>query len=291
MQSDRFAPLKEIDSFTTEMFNRIIAFQEKEHPAWNPQLDFSVRIKNLPLHNLIFSNPDRDPEQYGPTIASYFPLRTEMQRLAHYARQIRQRPQVVDWFPGNGFIGSLLAREQLQVSGISNNISKPNQIDSFFDPNCYQFINLESAAQSIDMILASWIPSQINPTPKLLTFKPSLIAYIYTDHVDPHTGMRQTGTNDMFDALNGHYRLLDVWSVTRPGNLLHEIWPDMTPNIEETRVTKIYASNDIVLEAPPITDINPAQPITGCYDWEIELQFALLALEAKQELRARGVRV
>jgi hypothetical protein len=285
MLTDKFAPLKNMDSFTNEMFNRIIAFQEKEHPAWNDALDFDARITGLPLHNLIFSNPDRDPKLFGPTVAAYYPLREEMQKLAAYARQLSATPRVYDWFPGNGFIGSLLAREGLSVLGIKDNNVKDNQIPSFYDKGCYQFCQRNDLADHCDMILASWMPSQFNPTPDMLALRPKLITYVYTEHVDESSGQHQTGTSDMFDALAEGYRLLDSWTIHRPKNLLHEIWPDMTPSIEEMRITRVYVANDLPLEKLHTIASKPP------YDWEADLHMALLALEAKQELRARGMSV
>jgi hypothetical protein len=274
-----------MEQFTNDMFNRIIAFQEKHHPAWNETLEFSARIQGLPLHNLIFSNPDRDPKWFGPTVAPYYPLRKEMQKLAAYANQVCANPIVYDWFPGNGFIGSLLAREGLQVTGIKDNNVKHNQIKSFFDRACYQFCTRGRIGKSCDLALASWIPSQVNPTPEILQLRPKLIAYVYTEHVDAANGHRQTGTDDMFAALDRDYHMLDSWTVHRPQNLLHAIWPDMTPNIEETRITRVYGANNIPLEK--IRSVENKAP----YDWEAELQMALLALEARQELHARGMRI
>jgi hypothetical protein len=89
----------------------------------------------------------------------------------------------------------------------------------------------------------------------------------------------------MFNTLDKDYLLIDSWSVHRPQNLLHEIWPDMTPSIEETRITKIYAAKDA--NVSKIESLEPASP----YDWEQDLQMALLALEAKQQLRSRGMDV
>lgn len=285
MQPDRFELLKNMEEFTNDMFNRIIAFQEKDHPAWNSTLDFGTRIRGLPLHNLIFSNPDRDPQQFGPTIAQYYPLRHEMQKLAAYALQLAEDPVVYDWFPANGFIGSLLGREGLSVRGVLENQTKPNQITTFYDAGCYRFENRSALNANCDVVLASWIPAELNPTPDILTLKPKLIAYVYTEHTHEQSGRRQTGSDDMFDALTTNYQLLDSWTVTRAKDLLHEIWPDMTPSIEETRITKVYVRQDIDLQK--IHSLTPDTP----YDWELELQMATLALEAKHELRARGMNV
>jgi hypothetical protein len=285
MLADKFAPLKNMEQFTNDMFNRIIAFQEKEHAAWKESMAFSERIKGLPLHNLIFSNPDRDSNVYGPTIAAYYPLREELQKLSNYAKQVSPNPVVYDWYPGNGFIGSLLAQEGLSVTGISNNVVKDNQIKSFFDNTCYQFTDRQNVSGSCDLVLASWIPPQVNPTPDILNLSPRLIAYVYTEHVDQGNGQRQTGTDDMFTALDKDYFLIDSWSVHRPQNLLHEIWPDMTPSIEETRITRVYATRDA-----NVSKIESLEP-ESLYDWEQDLQMALLALEAKQQLRSSGMDV
>lgn len=285
MLADKFEPLKNMEQFTNDMFNRIIAFQEKDHPAWNENLAFSARINGLPLHNLIFSNPDRDPNLYGPTVAAYFPLREEMQKLALYAKQVSGNPKAYDWYPGNGFIGSLLAREGLSVTGIKDNIAKNNQIKTFFDKDCYRFAERKDISESCDLILASWMPPEVNPTPEILNLKPKLIAYVYTEHMDQSNKQRQTGTDDMFNALDSDYTLIDSWSFHRPLNLLHEIWTDMTPSIEETRVTRLYATKDA-----SVTKLDPIE--TGSpYGWEQDLQMALLALEAKQQLRSRGMNI
>ena len=271
--------------FTNDMFNRIIAFQEKDHAAWNEQQDFATRIQGLPLHNLIFSNPDRDPTQYGPTVATYYPLREEMVKLASYAKQVAQQPLVYDWYPGNGFVGSLLAREGISVKGVRDNNIKDNQITNFYDADCYEFIEHNQLQSTCDVVFASWIPSQHNPTPGIVKLKPKLIIYVYTEHVDNQSKQRQTGSDDMFDALQNDYHLLDSWSVTRPRDVLHEVWPDMTPSIEETRITKVYAANQL-----PLGKNTVEQQFTP-YDWEKELHMALLAIEAKNNLRARGVNI
>ena len=48
-----FEPLRDMGTFTEDMFNRIISFQEKQHPAWNAELGFEQRILGLPLHYFI----------------------------------------------------------------------------------------------------------------------------------------------------------------------------------------------------------------------------------------------
>jgi hypothetical protein len=87
----------------------------------------------------------------------------------------------------------------------------------------------------------------------------------------------------MLDTLANDYHLVDSWDVHRPKDILHEIWPDMTPSIEETRHVHIYAHNSVAnLQAPQ------ALPPMQSYDWEKDLHMALLALQAKQEMQAKG---
>jgi len=282
-----FEPLREMGAFTEDMFNRIIAFQEKEHPAWNAELPFEQRIAGLPLHNLIFSNPDRDPARFGPTVAAFYPLREELQKIAHYvsaaSTQAGRTPVLCDLFPGNGFLGSLLGREGLEVIGCTREDQKPGQIGAFFDAQCFRYSDAPIAELDFDAALVSWPPAGVNPTPELLARRPALIVYIYTEHQDESTGMPQTGSADMFDGLDAHYREMDAWTVHRPKDLLHEIWPDMTPSIEEDRRVRVFVDREL----PEIT-VPPSLPPTQPYDWEKDLQMALLALQAKQQLRKRG---
>ncbi len=274
-----------MESFTEDMFNRIIAFQEKNHHAWNSNLSFDARIKGLPLHNLIFSNPDRDPEKFSATVAPFYPLREEMQKIAFYVRQLANSPVVCDIYPGNGFIGSLLAREGLKLLGLQHHTphNKPNQIASFFDAEHFSYSKKPLAQLTFDAALISWPPAHSNPSKALAQRKTKLLVYIFTEHTDPTTQQRQTGSDEMLSTLTGSYRLVDSWEVIRPKDILHSIWPDMTPSIEETRHVHIYAHNSVDdLQTPQA--IPPAQS----YDWEKDLQMALLALQAKQEVQARG---
>jgi len=295
-KTNNFEPLREMESFTKDMFNRIIDFQEKEHHAWNANLSFNARIKELPLHNLVFSNPDRNPTTHSATVAAYFPLREEMQKLAFYVRQLADKPVVCDIYPGNGFIGSLLGREiaagssstetdATEVIGLANNLSdiKPNQIESFFDAEHFAYRPEPFNELNFDAALVSWPPANSNPSTELVLRETKLIIYIFTQHVDEKTQQRQTGSDEMLTALADNYRLVDSWDVTRPKDILHDIWPDMTPSIAETRHVHIYAHNSVgELQSPQA--LAPVQS----YDWEKDLQMALLALQAKQEVQGRG---
>ena len=267
------------------MFNRIIGFQMREHPAWDPQASFDERIKGMPLHALIFSNPDRDPAKLGPTVAPFYPARGEMQQIAWCARQVAEQPLICDLHATNGFIGSLLSREGVDVIGLRSPQAKPNQIADFHDPRRYTFRdgNIKDIDFEFDVALSMWMPSGQNLTPSILQHKPKLIVFIHTDYIDESNGQPQTGTPGAFRDLPGNYQCIVEWSITRPKDLLHEVWPDLTPNIEEVRCVKIFADEpwhgiDIG------SGLVPAEP----YDWEIDLDMTLTAYQAKSNLRDQG---
>lgn len=287
-----FEPLREMEAFSNEMFTRIVSMQQKEHSAWNPALPFAQRIQGLPLYNLIFSNPDRNSDTTGPTVSHYYPLRAEMRKIAHYSRQVAgqmaNKPTVCDLRCGNGFVGSLLANEGVHVIGVREPTAKKNQIPDFYDFQGYEMRTMSVADIDFpfDVAFSSWMPSEINDTPHILQHSPKLIVYIHTDHVDISSGRRQTGTAEAFVDLPTRYKLIDEWSVTRAQDMLHDIWPELSASIEETRHVKVYADEPF----HSISLRGYAEAAKG-YDWEQELEMALLALEAKAMLRARGIAV
>ncbi|MCC6209214.1 MAG: hypothetical protein IT488_13850, partial [Gammaproteobacteria bacterium] len=71
-----------------------------------------------------------------------------------------------------------------------------------------------------------------------------------------------------------------------PNDLLHDVWPDLTPSIEETRHVRIFADE-------PYRDIHVEREMEAVdpYDWEQDLDLALTALEAREYLRTRGFSV
>ena len=288
MLPDKFNKLKEMEGFTEELFNRIFAFQEKNHPAWDPKQPFAERIKGIPLHNLIFSNPDRDPKALGPTIAHYYPLREENRALVYYAKHVAENPVVLDVHGRNGFVGSLLAREGVKVVGLRDPDEKPNQIADFYDPESYELREgkLADVDFDIDVAFSAWMPSGQNYTPDIVKLKPRLIIFVYTEHVNEHSKQWQTGCEAAFNELPDNYRIIDEWSIARPENLLQEAWPDLSPSIEETRYVRIFADQSVA-DIPQYAPEEMAEP----YDWEADLEIALLTLEAKEHLRSRGIAV
>jgi hypothetical protein len=282
---ERYEVLRDMDSVTDAMFNSIVGFQERLHPAWNSQLSFAERIKDLPLHSLVFSNPDRDPERFAHTVAPYYPLRDEIRQIVDCARRVADDPVICDVHGKNGFLGSLLAREGVRVVGLRDPADKPNQIEDFCDTECYRWSDssIETVDFVADVAFSSWMPSGVNRTPAILALKPRLIVFVHTDHIDASSGTAQTGTPEAFTDLPENYCLIANWSIVRPQDLFHEIWPDLTPSIEEIRQVKIYADR-------PYHDID-VQGETGRadpYDWERELRIALTAHEAKHHLRSLG---
>ena len=281
----KYEILRNMEEFTDDMFNRIIEFQERMHPAWDPQKPFDERIARLPLHCLLFSNPDRDPARFAQTVAPYYPLRYEMLKLARYAQAVADEPVIVDLHAGNGFIGSLLAREGVKIIGLRDPDAKPNQIEDFHDPDHYELrtMKIEDIDFPFDVAFSSWMPPGKNYTPEILKHQPKLVVYVHTDHIDESSGRPQTGTPEAFTGLPPRYELIDGWSLTRPENLFQEVWADLTGSIEETRHTKIYAD-----EAFHDLAVDVSSETARTYDWELDLEMATLALEAKQQLREKG---
>ncbi len=281
-----FDILRNMESFTQTMFNEIIGFQEKEHAAWKNDLSFRERIKNLPLHYLIFSNADRDPKTHGPTVAHYYPLKFEMTKIADYISKISNNAVVCDVHARNGFIGSLLAQEGVAVTGLQDPDDKLNQIESFYDADNYTMKQgtLKDTDIEMDVIFSSWMPAGTNITEDIVAKNPKLVVYIFTEHTNQFSGERQTGTDESFgEQLPEQYKLLEEWAVTRPKDLLHDVWPDLTGNLEETRVVRIYANEDYQHLHSSLQEKNARG-----YDWELDLQMAQTALMAKQEMKNRG---
>ena len=198
-----FEPLRNMNTFSEDMFNRIIAFQERQHPAWKSELPFTDRIKDLPLHYLVFSNPDRDPAKMAPTVSPIIPLRDEMRRIVSYARQVTENPVICDLHAGNGFIGSLLAQEGVKVIGVRDPHAKLNQIKDFYDRDRYELreLPIESIDFPFDMAFSCWMPAGKNYTPEILRHNPKLIVFIHTNHVSQQTGEPQTGVPEAFTDL------------------------------------------------------------------------------------------
>jgi len=206
-----------------------------------------------------------------------------MRRIAAYVRQVAPAPVVCDLHAGNGFVGSLLAREGLKVIGVRDPGAKLNQIKDFYDRDSYE-LRERAIDFPFDVAFSCWMPAGKNFTPEILKHKPKLIVFIHSKHLNPQTGEPQTGTPESYTDLPERYQLIHEWGMTRPKDLFHAVWPDLTPSIEETRFVKVYAAEGHHhIEVPD--ELPPAAP----YDWEYELEMALLARQAMEHLKAQGV--
>lgn len=281
-----FQILRNMESFTQKMFNNIIGFQERDHPAWDESRPFTERIKNIPLHYLVFSNADRNPEKQGPTISHYYPLQFEMAKIAAFSKLVNKNPVILDIHARNGFVGSLLANEGVKVIGMRSPQEKTNQIENFYDPKKYELRSgtIKEVDFPVDIIFSSWMPSGENITNDIVRLNPKLVVYIHTSHENIHDRQPQTGTPNSFGSeLPASYQLIEEWAVTRPENLFNDIWPDLTGNIEETRYVKIFANE-------PFHSIfvdDEAIDVPG-YDWEEDLLMAETAHAAKQQMNRGG---
>jgi len=195
---------------------------------------------------------------------------------------------VIDYYPGNGLIGSLLARAaSLPCTGLAFNNPKPSQIESFYDPTCFRMLEQPNAIETSERqaYFVSWTPSGKNPLAELLTHKPRLVIFVGTEHSNSETGERQVGVANMYQAMHDDYQRWDQWEVTRAENLLNKIWPDMTANIEETRQVQVYALKTIAQNKQDISEAIVRQQATPPYFWETELEMAELASEAMATLQ------
>jgi len=281
----RFNALKDMQQFTEDMFNRIIDFQEKKHVAWDESAPFSQRIDKLPLHYFIFSNYDRDPVKQGPTLAHYYPLKKEMYKLAQYLHCAGCR-EVIDYYPGNGLLGSLLGNAaQMPVIGLGFNNKKPSQIENFYDRQWFHMVSetRNYSPGAATGYFVSWTPSGCNPVPEIVKHKPRLIIFVGSQHINAETGECQVGISNMLDDLPD-YQLWDSWEIVRPENLLHKIWPDMTQNIEEVRQVHVFAANEIDLKQTRNEEPSSQNATHSGYFWERELYMAELAAEAMDSL-------
>lgn len=254
--------------FAIDMLTGISAFQLHQSPAWDEARTFDERIGRLPLYALEFNNHDRDNKRHGPTIAHFAPDRREMIALANTIRSIGSSPRVLDIGCGNGFIGSLLAREGVSVTGIDDHSWRQPQIAHFYDPQLYSLRapqSLEDFNDHFDVAFCSWMLPDSNLTPLLVARKPALIIHIYTPHLEG-SGRRQTGTDAAYMCPEG-YRRLGAWATLTPENFFWDILPDPIRKIADTRIVETWCRDDVedaILSQP--TELETANP----YHWDAE---------------------
>jgi hypothetical protein len=248
------------------MLYRIAEFQSRRHPAWDENLSFSRRIEDLPLYALEFNNPDRDRETDGPTIAHYSPARAEIACIANLCTQLDPRATLLDIGCGNGFIGSLIAREGIRTVGIDNWIWRRPQIRSFYDPECYELrapCDLEAVTEKFDAALCSWMVPNANLTGEVVRLQPTLIIHVMSPDFGDD-GSPTTGCNAAYELPAG-YRNLARWVAATPADYFHALDPCLTRNGVQLRIVEIWARQD----GPKITFPGLTEELDE-YPWEKE---------------------
>lgn len=253
------------------IYQNIIQFDKKNHPAWNKNLEFSLRIQNLPLYFLIFNHCSRDSKTQSVTISHYVPCRNEMIALSRIIKEYSNNFIVCDIGCGNGFLGSLLAREGLNVFGIDDRSYKQPQNKTFYDKKCYNIINTSLFELSVpfDVAFCSWMQPNINLTPKILNKNPKILIHIFSPDIR-NNGTPTTGTNIAYECPR-NYLLLCEWKSDIPKNYFSPIKTkniDLCNNVFMRNRVRIYVHKDLDL----IPNVSP-QDFEENYDWDIERNF------------------
>ena len=252
--------------YILEMINCIIAFQKHEHPAWNDSIPFHLRIEGLPLYALEFNNPDRNPLEFGPTISHFSPRKSEMRALALMCKNIGTDPQILDIGCGNGFLGSLLAREGVRVTGIDNLSWRPPQIPKFYDQDCYELIaplSFENFKKNFDVAFCSWMVPGINLTKEIIARNPSLIIHVFSNHIQ-NDAIQETGLKEAFICPVG-YHIVGGWKAETPGDFFSGIDQRLSSKPTKVRYVEIWRRED----AEPIEFLHPLQ-FNDNYHWDKE---------------------
>jgi hypothetical protein len=229
-----------------QMIKRISAFQRRLHPAWNEGLEFSQRIADLPLYALEFNNCDRR-ESDGPTIAHYAPSRSEIATISRLCSQLGlSQPTLLDVGCGNGFIGSLIAREGLRTVGIDDWSWPRPQIQAFYDPKCYELrapCELSLFADHFDVAICSWMLPNANLTGEIVRLKPALLIHVWSPDRSAD-GNPTTGCTGAYKLPVG-YRHLAAWAATTPPDYFHALDPRLTGNGTQIRLVEIWRREDV----------------------------------------------
>lgn len=255
-------------AFIRSMLEQIDEFQYRRHLAWNERAPFGERIERLPLYFLEFNNHDRDKSRHGPTIAHYSPARRELRALARFCQSLVPHPTVLDVGCGNGFIGSLLAREGVRVIGIDDYSWPPPQIGRFSDADRYELhapCSLADYTAGYDIALCSWMVPGGNLTEAILANYPSAVIHIFsTDRY--RDGKLITGTEAAYRCPED-YKVAGGWDVSMPADYFAAIVPELMRmhNLPKKRSVEVWVRKDlsgVPLEMP--------QPLMDEYAWQKE---------------------
>jgi SAM-dependent methyltransferase len=248
------------------MLSRIEAFQEHIHPVWDANAPFDTRIAGLPLYALTFNNYDRVDSLHGPTIAHYAPARSELRALARTIQSLDPQAAVLDIGCGNGFVGSLLAREGARVIGIDDLSWKLPQIPHFYDPICYKLRTPKSLSTyegNVDVAFCSWMVPDANLTKEIVEREPSLIIHVYSPH-DEDGGRRETGCTEAF-VCPERYSVLGGWAVFTPGSFFSDLDEVYSSKPDKIRLVEIWCFSEQLRRVR----FTPPEQGTS-YDWDLE---------------------
>lgn len=261
------------------LISKILQFQQRNHPAWDAHAHFDERIRDLPLYFLVLNHPDRDTDIESVTITHYVPQRAEIMALAAIIKSCGRYLRVCDIGCGNGFLGSLLAREGVHVFGIDNRSYTQPQLSNFFDEHYYHIVeaSLEDQNISFDVGFCSWMLPNTNLTPAIISKKPQLIIYVHS--IDRQADESwTTGTPDAYDVPD-EYRYLGGWCTFLPADYFYPLRCryslNVTANKQEINQVGIY------MRAGCVARFFSPLAFSGCYDWDNE---RTLINQLRQEL-------
>lgn len=248
------------------MRDRVALFQQHCHPVWNSNAPFDSRITRLPLYALEFNNYDRDKQRNGPTIAHYSPARRELVAIASMCQSLGPDVTVLDIGCGNGFIGSLLAREAVRVIGIDDLSWKPPQIRELYDSNAYELrvpCSLSDFRDTFQVALCSWMVPDANLTTEILARGPALVIHIFSLDCSAD-GLAITGSNEAYRC-QSPYVVLGRWGVVTPGDYFAALDCSFSANNRKLRVVEVWKRKD----APDVS-FPELNVVDEEYDWELE---------------------
>jgi len=261
-----------IEKYVQLTKNNICQFEKKNHPAWKQSEKFTNRINNLPLYWLEFNHPGKNEKTQSVTVTHYVPCRTEIMVLSKIIKSFNKDFKVCDIGCGNGFLGSLLAREGVKVFGIDDRSYNQPQIKSFLDKECYKIIetSLSDLKIPFDVAFCSWMTPGTNLMPQIIAKKPSLIIHVFSPDRQ-RNGTPTTGTQEA-NKCTSDYRLIVGWRTVFPKDYfipLNEIYGlKFTENVQKIRIVNIFAHKKLKL-IDCISDLD----ITSFYDWDVERNF------------------
>lgn len=262
---------------------RIVSFDQKTHHAWDVRKSFNKRIKDMPLYFLVVNQHEKDNKVQSVTVTHYVPCRSEMMALAEIIKSYGSNLQICDIGCGNGFLGSLLAREGLNVFGIDDHLHNQPQIPIFMDKDYYSFKKkkLQDPDVTFDVGFCSWMNSKLNLTPQIVEKNPKMIIHIFSSNRQ-NNGTPTTGVPDAYYP-PGNYQFLIGWETILPSDFFKPI-RDRTQlrlieNQQGINLVFVYVRKDL----KPIQSITPLD-FKGHYDWDIERNF-INKLRKKDDLK------